>query len=146
MAVDRHRNLRLVVTTVSFAMAVGACRSPAEATFVPGVEGLPAPGTYYVVSEPRVAAQTLSMRLVGHGDYVYPNEVFEAGEEVVLTGTDLPTQMAVSVNGARCEGAFELLSDREVDVTVIVGADRCTVRLDRMHGAVEIDHGIDDRP
>lgn len=54
--------------------------------------------------------------------------------------------MAVSVNGARCEGAFELVSDREADLTVIVGADRCKVRLDRMHGAGKIDHGIDDRP
>ena len=134
------------MTCLILAMAIGACRSLADATFVPGVEGLPAPGTFYIVGEPRVAAQMLSVGLVAHGDYQYSNEVFDVGEEVALTGTDLPTQMAVSVNGARCEGGFELLSDREADVTLVVVADGCSVRLDRIHGAGEIDHGIDDRP
>jgi len=134
----------LVAVVSAMAFAVSGCIGEAGRTFEPGVEHLPAPASLVVRLEPPGALDDRQIVLTSYDDQ--PTVVFpsQRGADRFLSGTTLPSTLIAWVDGARCAGSIELLSEMEVDATLTIDRNTCSLLLDLRHRMGAIEHGLED--
>ena len=136
-----HRQ-RLAASMVGLVVLAG-CGTGIGATFEPGVEHIPGPGTFLVKVVPGDAVDDRRIRLSAYGDHTI---LFLAhrGIDRYLSGVDLPSTLRAHVDGADCSGSIDLASDMEYDATLTIDGDRCDLKLDLSHRTGTIDHRLED--
>ena len=122
---------------------VSACASGIGATFEPGVEHLPGPGSFVVKVVPGAAVDDRRIRFSAYGDHT-ALFVAHRGNDRYLIGTDLPSTLRAHVDGADCSGSIDLVSDMESDATLTIDGERCDLTLDLSHPAGAIEHLLED--
>ena len=100
----------------------------AGCSFLPSpnpLEAQPAPGVIHIVGKP--AATDLEIRIVGDdGSLATFADTVSTGAPIEVQRWSLPARLGLAVNGVRCSGTIEVLSDRMTTVTISIG-DGCDI-------------------
>ncbi|HET8784741.1 MAG TPA: hypothetical protein VFM38_03840 [Candidatus Limnocylindrales bacterium] len=136
------RGKSFVALTLALFVA-SACGTGIGATFEPGVEHVPGPGSFVVKVVPGDAVDDRRIRFSAYGDHTVLF-VAHRGDDRYLLGGDLPSTLRAHVDGADCSGSVDLVSDMESDATLTIDGQRCDLRLDLSHRAGTVDHMLED--
>jgi len=135
LSLARTSSRLLVVISV----ACLGCSPVAVRSFEPGVEHLPAPGSFHVEGDPAEADRALSVGFFGADNQVASvADDFAAGDQVRIDRTDAPGPHGLIVDGTRCTGGFVVEAGRETDITLRIKPLGCETTVVRVHdeGAV----------
>jgi hypothetical protein len=99
-------------------------------THVDGIENQPGSGLVVVAGDPTTATVPLVIQFVGsEGDIVDQwTARIPSGGVIEASIVNLPGVMTLQVNGARCDGDFDVESDIRTDVVLEVSESGCSVR------------------
>lgn len=116
-------------------LPMGPAAPPLQTT-----HGTPSVAELYLVGDPRIADQSLTVAFRDdQGEMVPQRHSFAPGEIVALQVGFMPGTVDVIVDGAPC-GQVELLEAQEIDATLALG-DECRVIVDAVHDGSE-DHTV----
>ena len=133
----------LLVASMVGLVVLAGCDTGIGATFEPGVEHIPGPGTFVVKVVPGRALDDRRIRLSAYGDHTVLF-VAHRGDDRYLIGMDLPSTLRAHVDDSDCSGSIDLVSDIEYDTTLTIDGEGCELRLDASHRTGAIDHHLQD--
>jgi hypothetical protein len=134
----------MLLAVVGAMIVAGCAGSAPSATFQEGVELVPGPGYLLIRIEPPEAAATRQIRVMGGVDHRVVLFASHQGEDRYLSGVALPSTVTVWVDGARCDGSVDVISDVEYDMSLGINGIECSLTLDRSHSPGAIDHVLED--
>jgi hypothetical protein len=98
-------------------------------------EAIPAPGSFYLRSEPREAPYAMTIRIDPVGGPSGRSAEFAEGDWIVLEWSDLPLpeDKWLDINGVDCEGTFGIESRFDTDLLLTFTEEGCHVEVLGMH-------------
>lgn len=141
---DRVMLRSLGLTSIALA-TLAACVPPV----IPGptipeptVIGEPTPGSFHIRANPPTAREPLTIRLDDGTPSRWSEEV-QAGAPVWVYFTTLPEEgLALWVNGATCDGRFDVRALVETDLLLTVTDSGCQIQVLDWHAEGAVQHQL----
>ena len=97
-------------------------------------EGMPPPSYLHLVGDPPTAARAFVVSFAGEdGDRSGQTFAFLEGQAVAIDRISNPGPVSAWVDETACAGTLRTVAEREIDGTLTVGNDTCTLVATRNH-------------
>jgi hypothetical protein len=134
----------MLLAVVGAMIVAGCAGSAPRATFQEGVELVPGPGYLLIRIEPPDAAATRQIRVMSGVDGRVVLFASHEGKDRYVSGMALPSTVTVWVDGNRCDGSLDVISEVEYDMTLKIDEIDCSLTFDRSHPPGAINHVLED--
>lgn len=128
------RAVWLLSIAIVLLLSQSSCGLRVDATFEPGVEHLAPVGSFHLEGDPAFATVGLSLRYVSSdGNVSRVKDEFQPNQRVVVDRTTPAGEHGVTVNGARCQGTFQVEAGLETDLVLQVRPEGCQTVVTVIH-------------